>query len=55
MYKDAPEAFTDFNTMHMYRNFEGVEKWAEDRQLPDTVPVDFLQPPEGEDIYEEIP
>lgn len=55
VHKDKPEAFTDFNTGHMCRDFESVRRWAEERQMPENVPSDFLQPPEWEDILEEIP
>ncbi|KAF8861399.1 hypothetical protein BDZ45DRAFT_687739 [Acephala macrosclerotiorum] len=55
VHKDEPEAFTDFNTRHMCRNFEVVRKWAEERQMPESVPEDFLKPPEMGDVFEEIP
>ncbi len=51
-----PEAYVDFNTRHRCKNFDAVRQWAEDRQLPESVPSDFLQPPqEGDTIYEHIP
>ncbi|KAE8454357.1 hypothetical protein EG329_005282 [Mollisiaceae sp. DMI_Dod_QoI] len=53
--RDAPEAFTDFNTRHMCRDFERVRRWAEERQMPETVPEDFLQPPKLGDVLEAIP
>ncbi|KUJ19253.1 uncharacterized protein LY89DRAFT_731660 [Mollisia scopiformis] len=55
VHKNEPEAFTDFNTKHTCRDFEAVRTWAEERQLPESVPTDFLQPPEWEDIYDDIP
>jgi len=56
VYPAAPQAFPDFNTVHMCKDFEAVRRWAELRQLPQTVPGDFLVPPaEGDRIYEEIP
>ncbi|KIW03546.1 uncharacterized protein PV09_05307 [Verruconis gallopava] len=52
----SPKAFVDFNTKHICRNFEDVRKWAEARQLPETPPADFLQPPEpGQYISSTIP
>ena len=51
-----PEAFVDFNTNHVCRNFEEIRRWAEERQIAEEVPVDFLQPPEpGDTIYRVIP
>jgi len=56
LYPDSPEAYVDFNTEHKCRNFDDVRQWAEDRQLPNIVPPDFLEPPrEGDTIYEVIP
>lgn len=55
VHKDAPEAFTDFNTKHMCRDFEGVRKWAEERQLPEVTPGNFLKPPVWNGVFEEIP
>ena len=52
----APEAFVDFNTVHVCRNFEDVRRWAEEHQMPAEVPEDFLEPPrEGDRIYRTIP
>jgi hypothetical protein len=51
-----PQAYVDFNTRHKCKNFDTIRQWAEDHQLPERVPVDFLQPPEeGDTIYEHIP
>jgi Mycotoxin biosynthesis protein UstYa len=56
LYPDEPEAYVDFNTRHMCRNFEAIRQWAEANQLPEDIPEDFLQPPEvGDRIYVEIP
>ena len=53
---DHPKSFVDFNTEHMCKNFDTIRQWAEERQLPETVPHDFLKPPQtGDTIYEEIP
>ncbi|KAK0653337.1 Cyclochlorotine biosynthesis protein O [Lasiodiplodia hormozganensis] len=54
---DAPlEAYVDFNTHHKCRNFDAVRAWAEEHQMPATVPNDFLQPPApGDTIYTSIP
>lgn len=52
----APKAFVDFNTEHKCKNFDAIRQWAQDRQIPEQVADDFLQPPkEGDTIYEEIP
>lgn len=52
----APEAFVDFNTKHKCRDFEAVRIWAEERQMPEVVPNDWLEPPKYSDrVYEEIP
>jgi Mycotoxin biosynthesis protein UstYa len=51
-----PQAYVDFNTRHKCKNFDTIRRWAEERQLPEHVPLDFLQPPkEGDTIYEQIP
>ncbi|GAB7359607.1 hypothetical protein MBLNU230_g6791t1 [Neophaeotheca triangularis] len=53
---ETPQAFVDFNTRHTCRNFEDVRRWAEERQMPEDVPNDFLEPPkEGDTIYSSIP
>jgi hypothetical protein len=53
---DHPKSFVDFNTEHKCKNFDAIRQWAEERQLPETVPHDFLKPPRtGDTIYEEIP
>ncbi|RDW82951.1 hypothetical protein BP5796_04442 [Coleophoma crateriformis] len=54
--RHAPKAFVDFNTDHKCKNFDAIRQWAEDRQISETVPSDFLQPPkDGDTIYEAIP
>lgn len=54
--EEKPEAYVDFNTKHTCRNFDAVRQWAEQRQAPETVPEDYLQPPrEGQFIYPSIP
>jgi hypothetical protein len=55
-FREDPSAFVDFNTEHKCRDYEAVRKWAEERQLPEEVPPDFLMPPgAGDVVYEEIP
>jgi hypothetical protein len=55
-YPETPQAFVDFNTRHMCRNFEEVRRWAEERQISEQVPPDYLQPPKfGDTVYTEIP
>jgi hypothetical protein len=52
----APKAFVDFNTEHKCKNFDAIRQWAEERQMPETVAMDFLSPPkDGDLIYEAIP
>ncbi|KAF2431302.1 hypothetical protein EJ08DRAFT_713446 [Tothia fuscella] len=52
----APKSFVDFNTKHMCRSFEEIRQWAEERQLPEHMPKDFLAPPkEGDLIYDAVP
>jgi hypothetical protein len=41
--------FVDFNTKHMCRNFDAVRHWAEERQIPEHVPRDFMEEP-GEEV-----
>jgi hypothetical protein len=54
--KSAPKAFVDFNTDHKCKNFDAIRQWAEERQIPETVPMDFLKPPvNGDAIYDAIP
>lgn len=56
LYPQRPEAYVDFNTQHRCRNFEDVRRWAEENQLPENVPDDFLaRPKRGDRVYEEIP
>ena len=56
IHPDEPEAYVDFNTRHMCRDFEAIRSWAEERQMPEVVSQDWLQPPEvGDRIYEEMP
>ena len=53
---EYPQAFVDFNTEHKCKNFDAIRQWAEKRQIPETVPADFLLPPkDGDTIYSEIP
>lgn len=53
--KGYPQAFPDFNTQHVCRDFEMVRKWAEDNQAPVEVPKDYLLIPRSEDVLESIP
>jgi len=54
--KEMPTSFVDFNTDHKCKNFDAIRQWAKERQLPETVPTDFLQPPKmGDLIYDTIP
>lgn len=52
----SPKAFVDFNTQHKCKNFKAIREWARERQLPENVPRDFLQPPSNKEaIQMEIP
>ncbi|KAH9215776.1 hypothetical protein DL95DRAFT_388397 [Leptodontidium sp. 2 PMI_412] len=54
--REYPQAFVDFNTEHKCKDFEGIRRWAEERQIPEETPEDFLRPPQvGDFIYESIP
>ncbi|KAI9038107.1 oxidase ustYa family protein [Aspergillus affinis] len=57
VFPDEPTPFVDFNTKHKCKNFEAIRKWAEDNQLPEQPPPDFIQqlPKKGEKVYKEIP
>ncbi|CDM30297.1 hypothetical protein DTO013E5_9278 [Penicillium roqueforti] len=56
IYPENPEPYVDFNTQHRCKNFDAVRRWAEDNQLPQDPPSDFLQPPsEGDRIYIQMP
>lgn len=56
IYPDQPEAYVDFNTRHMCRDFEAVRRWAEERQMRENVEEDWLEPPrKGDRVYAEIP
>ncbi|RAL04533.1 oxidase ustYa family protein [Aspergillus ibericus CBS 121593] len=56
VHPDHPEPFVDFNTEHKCRNFDQIREWAQQNQLPETVPSDFLEPPKiGDRVYEAIP
>ena len=56
IHPEEPEAYVDFNTRHMCRNFEVVRRCAEERQIPEMVSDDWFQPPEeGDMVYEEMP
>lgn len=49
-------AFVDFNTPHKCRNYDDVRRWAEERQLPEDVPRDFLIAPGPEiAIHDGVP
>ncbi len=53
---EQPKAFVDFNTEHKCKNFDAIRQWAKERQIPETVPGDFLKPPQiGDTIYETLP
>jgi hypothetical protein len=56
IYPESPEPYVDFNTQHRCKNFDAVRQWAEENQLPEDPPSDFLEPPaEGDRIYNEMP
>jgi hypothetical protein len=49
--------FVDFNTEHMCMNFDQIREWAQERQIAEEVPPDFMEDPEleGREILEEFP
>ncbi|KAF9889812.1 hypothetical protein FE257_006902 [Aspergillus nanangensis] len=57
VWPDNPVPFVDFNTQHKCRNFDEIRQWAQDHQLPEDPPDDFMQkePEEGDTVYPEIP
>ncbi|KAJ5243162.1 uncharacterized protein N7469_001489 [Penicillium citrinum] len=56
MYPENPEPQADLNTRHKCKNFNDIRKWAEDNQLPENPPDDFLQQPgPGDLIYKRMP
>ncbi|KAH8650043.1 hypothetical protein BX600DRAFT_517261 [Xylariales sp. PMI_506] len=52
-----PNAFPEFNTRHVCKNYDAVRSWAEAHQAPplDQSPPDYLATPGADDIYERIP
>lgn len=51
-----PEPFVDFNTKHVCRNYDDIRRWAEEHQLPEDVPDDYLAPPiPGARILDHVP
>jgi hypothetical protein len=53
---EKPRAFVDFNTRHTCKNFEAIRQWAEENQLPEVTPKDYIDKPmDGGRIYAEIP
>ncbi len=53
--REHPQAFPDFNTRHLCRDFEAVRKWAEENQGPEKPPEKYLRPPKKGDVLESIP
>ncbi|ORY17949.1 hypothetical protein BCR34DRAFT_473967 [Clohesyomyces aquaticus] len=57
--EDHPTPFTDFNTKHKCRDYEAVQKWAEEHQLPPESEVDmskfYKMPKLGDWINPEVP
>uniref|UniRef100_A0A0D2YIB3 Tat pathway signal sequence n=1 Tax=Fusarium oxysporum (strain Fo5176) TaxID=660025 RepID=A0A0D2YIB3_FUSOF len=52
-----PNAFPDFNTRHVCKNYNDVREWAEKLQAPPTseIPDDYLLLPKNKDILESTP
>ncbi|THC88338.1 hypothetical protein EYZ11_012217 [Aspergillus tanneri] len=57
VWPEDPRPFVDFNTRHRCRDFDQIRQWAQDHQLPQIPPPDFLQekPESGDRVYPEIP
>jgi hypothetical protein len=47
---EDPKPFVDFNTKHKCVNYDAIRGWAEERQLPENVPEDFLEPPNSDSV-----
>ncbi|KAJ5137880.1 hypothetical protein N7526_004113 [Penicillium atrosanguineum] len=56
IYPENPKPFVNFNTRQRCKNFDEIREWAEQHQLPENLPADFLQPPApGDHIYKAMP
>jgi hypothetical protein len=56
VHPEKPMPFVDFNTKHTCKNFDAIRQWAEENQLPEITPKDFIEKPaDGGRIYAEIP
>ncbi|KAB5585655.1 hypothetical protein GE09DRAFT_1071466 [Coniochaeta sp. 2T2.1] len=55
--KDEPQAFPDFKTTHVCKNFDAIREWGEKHQAPpnDGLPLDYLVRPGPADILAEVP
>ncbi|KZL74637.1 tat pathway signal sequence [Colletotrichum tofieldiae] len=54
---DPPSPFPDFNTKHMCKNYEAIQKFAEKIQAPpaDGLPDDYIAPPGPGDVFPQTP
>lgn len=49
-------SFVNFNTKHTCRDFKAIRRWAEEHQMSEDAPHDFLEPPhEGTKIWHGAP
>lgn len=54
--KTVPHPFVDFNTNHVCRDFSAIREWAQEHQVPDDLPRDWLElPGEGVKVWDSTP
>ena len=53
----SPQAFPDFNTRHICKDYETIRKWAEKHQVPPNqrIPTGYVAAPEEPHILPSIP
>jgi hypothetical protein len=52
-----PQAFPDFNTQHICKNYDAVRVWAKAHQVPPNgeLPVGYVAPPKEADVLQYVP
>jgi hypothetical protein len=52
-----PQAFPDFNTQHICKNYDAVRVWAKAHQVPpnEELPVGYVTPPNEADVLPYVP
>lgn len=53
----SPQAFPDFNTRHVCKDYEAVRRWAEAHQVPpdEQLPAGYVAVPDDVDVIPYIP